>query len=568
MMSKKIIVVGGVAGGASVAARARRLDEHAEIVMYEKGPNVSFSNCALPYHLSGTIANAEDIVLMDPRQFKNQYNINAIVNHEVIGIDSNRRQIQVKNVITNEISEESYDELVLSPGANPILPEAIDGIHNENVFTMRNVVDIKKIKSYLDDNRIKAVSVIGGGFIGIETAENLQQGGYDVTLVEGMTHILGTIDDEMAQIVQKTMIDHGINLITDDTLTQIAPDKIMLASGRSIPSGAVIMAIGVKPDTGLARQAGVAVGITGGIQVNQGYQTNLPHIYAVGDAIEVVHRITHQPTKLNLAFPAQIEARQAVDHMYGRQIRNRGVIGSQCIPVFEMNIASTGLTEAACQDAEIDYRSVMVIPKDKVALMPNAKPLYFKLVFAYPSGEILGAQAVGESSVDKQVNVIATMITNHQYVEDLENLELCYQPMFSTAKNAVNMAGLVATNLLNNEYQQVSVSEVRQLVESGATIIDVREQFEYEEGHIKNAINIPMSEFRNRLDEIPTDRPVYIHCLSGQRSYNVVRALVNMGYTNVTNISGSFLGVCENEYYRDQTDNRKPIVTNYRFDLL
>lgn len=567
-MSKKIVVIGGVAGGASVAARARRLDESAKIVMFEKGPNVSFSNCALPYHLSGTIKDANDIVLMDPDQFKSQYNIDAVVNHEVVGINSSAQTVEVRNVLTDDVTEESYDELFLSPGAIPILPKSIKGIENDNVFTIRNVTDIKRIKKFLDDQQVKDVSVIGGGFIGIETAENLNKGGYNVSLVEGMSHILGTIDDDMAQIIQKTMLDHNVNVVTNDTVTQIDDKKITLASGKKISSEAVIVAVGVKPDIELAEKAGVKMGVTGGIKVDQNYQTNIPHIYAVGDAIEVTNRITGKPTKLNLAFPAQLEARQAVDHVYGRQIRNRGVIGSQCIPVFEMNVASTGLTEKQCQDADINYRSVMVIPKDKVALMPNAKPLYFKLIFAYPSGKILGAQAVGESAVDKQVDVIATMITDDKYVEDLETLELCYQPMFSTAKNAVNMAGLVATNILNDEFKQVNVSEVRSLVESGATIIDVRERFEYEAGHIENAINIPMSEFRDRLDEIPTDRPVYLHCLSGQRSYNVVRALTNLGYQNVYNISGSFLGISEEEYYRDHVEDRKPIVTNYRFDLL
>jgi len=567
-MAKKIIVVGGVAGGASVAARARRLDEKAEVVMFEKGPNVSFSNCALPYHLSGTIPDADSIVLMDPPQFKAQYNIDAVVNHEVTGIDPKKQTVTVKNVLDDTEESVAYDELVLSPGAEPIRPKSIAGVDGENVFTMRNVVDIKKIKSYLDEKKVETVSVIGGGFIGIETAENLIQGGYKVNLIEGMDHVLGTIDYDMAQIIQKTMLDHGINLLTSETVTKITPDSVKLASGKSLPSQAVVLSVGVLPDTRLATQVGAEIGKTGGIKVDQGYQTTVPHIYAVGDAVEVQNRITRKPAKLNLAFPAQIEARMAVDHMYGRPIQNRGVIGSQCIPIFEMNVASTGLTEAEAKENDIDYRAVTIIPKDKVALMPHAKPLYFKLVFAYPSGEILGAQAIGESSVDKQVDVIATEITNGGYVEDLETLELCYQPMFSTAKNAVNMAGLVASNVLNNEFKQVSVTEVRDLVEKGADIIDVREKFEYDEGHVKTAKNIPMSEFRDRLDEIPTDEPVYIHCLSGQRSYNVVRALVNLGYTNVYNIAGSYLDISEYEYYTDTVTGRDPIVTKYRFDLL
>ena len=567
-MGKKIVVIGGVAGGASVAARARRLDEKAEVIMFEKGPNVSFSNCSLPYHLSGTIKNADDIVLMDPKQFKAQYNIDARVNQEVIDVNPTERTVEVKDTTNGETSFESYDELFFSPGATPILPQSIKGIDGSNVFTIRNVDDIKRLKKFIDDVHAETISVIGGGFIGVETAENLIKGGYNVNLIEGADHILGTIDYDMAQIIQKTMLDNGVNLKTGETLTEIHDDKIVLDSGKELPSEVVVMSIGVKPDTALAEQIGLEIGPMGGIKVNQNYETNIPHIHAVGDAIEVYHRILRRPTRLNLAFPAQIQARQAVDHIYGRQIRNRGVIGSQCIPVFEMNVASTGLTEKECRQNGIEYRTAMVIPKDHVALLPNATPLYMKLVFAYPSGEILGAQAVGQSSVDKQIDVIATEITNGGYVEDLETLELCYQPTFSTAKNAVNMVGLVAQNILNNEFKQVSVDQVRQLVEDGATIIDVREQFEYEAGHVKNAKNIPMSVFREHLDEIPRNKPVYIHCLSGQRSYNVVRALTNLGYDNIYNIAGSFLDISEYEYYEDQTQDREPIVTAYRFDLL
>lgn len=565
---KKIVVIGGVAGGASVAARARRLDEKAEVVMFEKGPNVSFSNCSLPYHLSGTIENADDIVLMDPKQFKGQYNIDARVNHEVIDVNVEEQKVEVKNTKTGETSWESYDELFFSPGAVPILPKSIKGIDGKNVFTIRNVEDIKKLKSYIDDKKAKNISVIGGGFIGVETTENLVKGGYKVNLIEGADHILGTIDYDMAQIIQKTMLDHGVNLVTGDTLTEIYDNKIVLGSGAEYPSEVVVMAIGVKPDTTLAEKIGMEIGVTGGIKVNQNFETNLPHVHAVGDAIEVYHRILRKATRLNLAFPAQIQARQAVDHIYGRTIRNRGVIGSQCIPVFEMNVASTGLTEKECRQNGLDYKVAMVIPKDHVALLPHATPLYMKLIFAYHSGEILGAQAVGQSPVDKQIDVIATEITNGGHVEDLETLELCYQPTFSTAKNAVNMVGLVAENILNNEFKQVSVCDVRELVESGANIIDVREKFEYDAGHVKTAKNIPMSEFREHLDEIPMNQPVYIHCLSGQRSYNVVRALTNLGYKHVYNIAGSFLDISEYEYYEDVKQQREPVVTAYRFDLL
>ncbi|KAF0426161.1 pyridine nucleotide-disulfide oxidoreductase [Pediococcus acidilactici] len=567
-MSKKIIVVGGVAGGASVAARVRRLDETADIKIFEKGPDVSFSNCSLPYHLSNVIPNADDIVLMSPIQFKKQYNIDAIVNHEVVDVDVAEQMVSVKDVISGEIQKYSYDELFLSPGAVPICPRSIEGISKNNVFTIRDVTDIKSIREFLEKHQVKNVSVIGGGFIGIETAENLVQGGYSVSLIEGAEHVLGTIDLDMAQIIQKTLLDHHVNLVTNDTLTEIRDDTIILDSGKELKAEAVILAIGVRPNTELAEKIGVTIGETGGIKVNQNYETNLPHIHAVGDAIEVYHQLLRKPTRLSLAFPAQIEARQAVDHMYGRPIKNRGVIGSQCIPVFEMNVASTGLTEKDCRQNGISYRTAMVIPKDHVPLLPNARPLYMKLIFAYPSGEILGAQAIGESAVDKQIDIIATEISHGGYIEDLETLELCYQPTFSTAKNAINMVGLVATNVLNNEFKQISVSQVRTLIEQNALIIDVRERDEYKEGHVKTAKNIPMSEFRQHLNEIPKYQPVYIHCLSGQRSYNVVRALTNLGYEQVYNIAGSFLNICEFEYYEDVIQQREPIVTNYRFDLL
>lgn len=568
MDNKKIVVVGGVAGGASAAARARRLDESAEITMFEKGPDVSFSNCSLPYHLSGLVPDADSIVMMTPEQFKNQYNIDAEVNSEVINVDPDKKEVEVKNVQTGELKHVVYDELILSPGANPIMPSCIKGIDHDNVFSVRNVVDIKKIQTYLDVNKVTDVAIIGGGFIGLEVCENLAQTGKKVSLIEAASHVMGTIDDDFAQLVHKELYDHGVNVVLDDGLAEITDESIKLGSGREIKSQAVIVAIGVKPDTALASKIGCKLGLTGGIAVDQHYQTSIPNIYAVGDAIEVSHMLTRKKTRLALAFPAQMEARDAIDHIYGRTVETRGVIGSQAIHIFDLNVASTGLTESECQKDGIDYRAVTVIPKSRVGLMPDATPLYMKLIFGYPSGEVLGAQALGKSDVDKQVDIVATIISMHGHISDLTHLEVCYSPWFSTAKNAANMAALVAENILNGEYEQVQVSEVRKLVEKGACIIDAREPKEYEEGHIIGAVNIPLSQFRQRLDEIPTDQPVYVHCLSGQRSYNMVRALNNLGYKNVINISGSYLEICEYEYFKDQTTDRKPIVTNYRFDLL
>lgn len=567
-MSKRVLVVGGVAGGASTAARVRRLDEFAEIIMFEKGPFVSFSNCALPFHLSGIVEEADNLVLMTPEVFHKQYNITAKVNHEVIEIKPDKKQVIVKNTVTGELTEETYDELMLSPGANPILPSSIKGIGSDHVFTVRNVPDIDGIHRYINDNNIKDVAVVGAGFIGIEVAENLREAGKNVTIIEASNQVMAPFDHDMAQILHKEIIDNGVDLVLSDGVKEIFGDHVVLASGRKVVAKAVIMAIGVTPEVELAKRAGLEIGVTGGIKVNHHYQTSAPHVYAVGDAIEVTHFITQKPTRLTLAGPAQRQARAAADHMYGRTYRNTGVIGSSVIQCFNMNAASTGLNEKDCQKEGIAYQTAYVIPKDKVGLMPNARPLFFKLIFADPSGQLLGAQAMGEGNVDKRIDIIASLIMKHGNLEDLKELELSYSPLFGTAKDVVNMAALVGLNILNGEYKQVPVTEIRELQESGAFIIDARETWEFEEGHIKGAVNIPFSEFRNRLDEIPKDEPVYVHCLSSQRSYNMVKALNMRGFDNAYNLMGSFLGLSMYEYFTDKTEGREPIVTNYRFDLL
>ncbi|WP_077300669.1 FAD-dependent oxidoreductase [Virgibacillus pantothenticus] len=563
-MSKKIVVIGGVAGGASAAARARRLDEHAEVIMFERGPHVSFSNCALPFHLSGIVENSEDLVLMNPKQFKKQYNIEARVNSEVTSINRKNKTVTVKNVITGESYEESYDKLVLSPGANPIIPP-IQGTDMDHVFTVRNVVDIAKLDAYVKQDNVKQVAVIGGGFIGIEVVENLRLAGLDVSLIEFSNQVMAPFDYDMAQILHKELIDQGVNLIVNDGLAKIEASQIELQSGKILAADAVVLAIGVKPETTLAEQAGLEIGQTGGIKVDHNYVTSDSDIYAVGDAIEVYHKLTHQPTRLALAGPAQRQARAAADHMYRIPHRHTGVIGSSCIHVFDQNAAATGLNEKEAERAGIAYDFVYIIPNDKVGLMPESHPMHFKLIYEYPTGKILGAQGIGKGNVDKRVDVIATMITMGGTLEDLKELELCYSPMFGTAKDVVNFAALVALNRLNGEFKQVPVTKVRELVENNAFIMDVREKHEYECGHLTNAVNIPLSEFRNRLDEIPQNQPVYVHCRSAQRSYNAVMALQHLGYKNVYNISGSYLGICLYEYYTDQITGREKIVTAYNF---
>lgn len=565
-MSKKVLIIGGVAGGASVAARVRRIDAAAEVIMFEKGPDVSFSNCSLPFYLSGIVDDSDKLIMMDPKRFKAQYDIEARVNSEVIKIKREAKKIVVKNLLTGEEYEEAYDKLVLSPGANAILPRSIEGITGTNVFSVRNVVDIKKLNSYIVDNEINDVAVVGGGFIGVEVAENLRLAGKNVSLIEALDQIMAPFDYDMAQILHKEMLDKGVSLILSDGVKKITEDFVELQSGKQVPAKAVIMAIGVAPETSLAKDAGLNVGVTGAIQIDHNYLTNDKNIYAVGDAIEVYNKLTHKPSRLALAGPAQKQARAAADHMYGVPHNNNGVIGSSVVQIFDLGAACTGLSEKAAKAAGICCDFVYIIPGDKVGLMPNSNPMHFKLVYEYPTGKILGAQAIGKGNVDKRIDVIAAIITMGGTLEDLKELELCYAPLFGTAKDVVNFAALVGLNLLYGRYRQVPVAKTRELVESNAYIVDVREKNEFAKGHLKNAVNIPLSELRGRLEEIPHDQPVYLYCRSGQRSYNAVMALQNVGYDNVINMSGSYLGICYYEYYQDQVTGREKIVTEYNFN--
>ena len=560
---KKIVVIGGVAGGASAAARIRRLDEQAQIVMFEKGPHVSFSNCSLPFHLSGVVADSKRLVMMDPNSFESKYNIDARVNTEVVAINRAKKTVTVQHAVTGETFEEAYDVLILSPGASPIVPN-LPGTSLPHVFTVRNVADIEKLQQAIVEKDAQNIAVVGGGFIGVEVAENLRLAGRNVSLVEFAPQILTPFDEDMVQILHKEMTDQGVELVVGDGLATITETSITLNSGKEIEADIVVLAIGVRPETTLAAEAGLAIGETRSIQVNQNYQTNDPNIYAVGDAIEVYHRLMNKVTRLALAGPAQRQARAAADHIYGIPTKNNGVIGSSSIQVFDYAAAATGLTERTAKQLGIPVDAVYIIAPDKVGLMPSSNPLHFKLIYEVPTGRILGAQAIGKGNADKRIDVIATLITMNGTIEDLKELELSYSPMFSTAKDVVNLAALVATNIMAGRFKQVRVSDVRGLVESGAMIVDVREPNEFANGAIKGAINIPLSELRERMQEIPKDVPVYVHCRSAQRSYNAVMALENSGYDNVYNISGSFLGICLYEYFEDQ-QGREPIVTQYNF---
>ncbi len=559
-MSKKYLIVGGVAGGASAAARLRRLGEDDEIIMFEKGPDVSFSNCSLPYLLSGEVANAEDLIMMTPELFKGQYNIDARTNNEVLAIDRERKEIKVKDLLTGKTYKESYDKLILSPGAKPIVPN-LPGIEKANVFIVRNVVDIEKLNTFIKTTNPSRITVVGGGFIGIEVMENLVEAGHKVTLVQSPPQILNQLDDDMVQVLHKEVMGQGVELILRDRVTAFDTNKAILKSGKEIESEVVVMSIGIVPVTDLAVQADLELGETGAIKVDSNYLTNDPDIYAVGDAIEVYNFLTQEYTKLSLAGPALKQARCVADHIHGRLINNTGFIGSSVVKVFNFNAANTGLSEKMLAKLNIDYDWVLIVPKDKVGIMPDAEELGFKLIFEKPTGRILGAQAVGRGNVDKRIDVIATAIKFGATIENLRDLELCYAPPFGTGKDVINFAGYVASNLMHGDFKQISFSKMRALVENGAYTLDVREIDEYEnDGSVKNAINIPLSQLRDRVDEIPRDVPVYAYCRSGQRSYNAILTLQAKGYKNLFNIAGGFTGLSAYEYFTDKTTGREPIV--------
>lgn len=565
-MPKRFVVVGGVAGGASVAARIRRLDENAEVQIYDKGKDISFSNCCLPNYFSGEVDSIDSLVFYDPESFKKTYNLEAKTESEVIGIDALNHQIQVKDLVTGQVYEDSYDYLILSPGAKAIKPKSIVGIEGDHVFTLKNVSDVRYLDAHLKNSSVQDIVVIGGGFIGVEIAECLRQAGKSISLVEASEQIMAPFDDDMVQMLHKELYDHQVSLYLEDGVVEITETEVILASGRHLPAQAVVLAIGVMPDVEFAVSSGIKLGETGAIEVDHQYRTNLPDVYAIGDAVEVTHRQTGKKTRLPLAGPAQKQARDVADALFGMPIRNRGVIGSSCIRVFGLNGASTGLNEKECQKNGLDYRVALVIPNDRVGLMPEANPMHLKVIYQYPTGKILGAQAISKGNPIKNIDVIATVISMGGYLEDLKELELCYAPAFSTAKDALNFAGIVGLNYLNGVYEQVPVSSVRQLVEEKAYILDVRGAQAFENAHIKGAVNIPLDEIRQRYQELPKDRPVYIHCRTSWNSYYAIQALRGLGFTNIINIQGSFLALSYYEYFKDMTTDRESILTDYNFN--
>lgn len=541
-MAKKYLIVGGVAAGASAAARLRRLDDKAEIVMFEKGPHVSFSNCGLPYHLGGHIEPAEKLILMTPEKFDTRYNIEARTNSEVVSVDKSNKTVTVINHITGEEYTESYDKLVLAVGAKPIVPP-FKGLETINHFILRNVVDVKKIhKAVFDSEKsVKDVTVIGAGFIGIEVAENLKERGFNVTIVEMANQIMRPFDYEMVKYLEKELLDHDINLMLSEKVVGFESDKVLLESGKEVKSDLVVLAIGVAPDTAFLKNVGIDLAKSGHILVNENYQTSDKDIYAAGDAILVKNALTGQDFNLPLAGPANKQGRLIADHINGRKIVNKGYIASSIIQIFNYTGAATGLNEAWIKfhNLDIDYQVAYTAPFDRVSIMPNAQNVFTKILFESNTGKLLGAQTIGKGIVDKRADVFATAIKAGMTVEDLQDLELCYAPPYSTGKDVVNHTGYVANNLLNGDFKQVLFTDVEKLLAENAQIIDVREFGEISKGMLAGAKNIPMSEIRNRLSELDKTKPVYVHCQSGQRSYNVTLMLQHHGY-DVYNIAGGY----------------------------
>lgn len=540
-MAKKIIIVGGVAGGATTAARLRRLDEQAEIIMFERGEYISFANCGLPYYIGGTITDRSKLLVQTVEGMSKKFNLDIRNLSEVIDINREQKTVSVKNLKTGEQYKESFDYLVLSPGASPIKPP-IPGIEEaEALFTLRNIPDTDKIKAYTDNHKPKKATVIGGGFIGIEMAENLWDLGIEVTLIEMSDQIMAPIDFEMASILQAHLREKGVNLILKDGVSSFENNGkvIRLNSGQAIDTDMIILAIGVKPENQLAIGAGLQIGERGGIQVNEYLQTEDPSIYAIGDAIEVKDFINGRPTQIPLAWPANRQGRIAADHIHGIKSRYPGTLGTSIAKVFDMTVAATGNNEKTLKRHGIAYEVVHVHPGSHAGYYPGSFPIALKLIFEKESGKIFGAQAVSYDGADKRIDVIATAIKGGLTIFDLPDLELAYAPPYSSAKDPVNMAGYAASNIAEGLVETVQWHEIDEIVANGGLLIDVREPIEREMGFIKGSINIPLGELRDRVDELPKDETVYVSCQVGLRGYLAARILTQHGI-KVKNLDGGY----------------------------
>jgi len=543
--NKKILIVGGVAGGASCAARARRLSESAEITIFERGPYVSFANCGLPYYIGNIIKNDDDLIVASKEMFKKRFNIDVKTNNEVISIDRTNKEIVVKDTVSSNTYTEKYDELVLSPGATPIRPN-ISGIDLPGIFTVRTIPDSNKVKEWIVKKGVKDAIIVGGGFIGLEMAENLLTKGISVSIAEMLPQLMPPFDPEMVTPLHNHLRSKDISLYLNDPVARFEEaedDKISVITktGKSYAADMVILSIGVRPEVKLARDAGLEIGDLGGIRVDNKMRTSDEHIWAIGDAVEVKDFVTGRWTLVPLAGPANREGRLVADAIFGRDVKFRGVQGTSVVGVLGMTLASTGTSEKTLKrinesSEEIPYRKVYVNAPNHASYYPGAKEMLIKLLFSPDDGKILGAQAIGFDGVEKRIDVISMAIQKKATVYDLEDAELCYAPPYGAAKDAVNLAGMVAANMLRGDSPTVHWDEVSK---TDAFILDARTKREFEAGHIDRAINIPLDELRGRLDELPKDKEIWVYCKAGKRSYFATRILRANGYDAI-NISGGY----------------------------
>ncbi len=539
----KVVIVGGVAGGATAAARIRRLDENAEIVIFEKSGFVSYANCGLPYFIGDVITDQEELTLQTPESFWERFRISVKTNHEVIGVYPDEKTVMVRNNLTGDEWKEDYDKLILSPGARPVRPN-LPGIDSERIFTLRTVEDTLRIHDYVSTRGVKSVVVAGGGYIGIETAENLRAKGLYVTIVQRPKQLMNTLDYDMAAFVHSKLRRNGVKLRLGSSVAGFMDDNgriITLLDGEEgIAADMVILAIGVTPDSSLAKQAGLELGVKGSIAVNDRMETSAADIYAVGDAVQVRHFVTGEDAVIALAGPANKQGRIAADNICGRDSHYRGSLGTSIIKIFDMTVAGTGLTEKTAAAAGLSYESVVLSPSSHAGYYPGAKVMTMKVVYEKESLRLLGAQIVGTEGVDKRIDVLATAIHAGIRADKLKDLDLAYAPPFSSAKDPVNMAGFMIENIAEGLVKQYHWDQVEKLPRDGSvTLLDTRTPGEYAAGHIEGYINIPVDELRERLDEIDSDKPVYVICQSGIRSYIASRILTQNGF-DAYNFSGGY----------------------------
>lgn len=538
----KIIIVGGVAGGMSAAARLRRLSEDAEIIVFEKGDDISFANCGLPYYIGGVIKEKAALILQTPAAFRRRFQVDVRVANEVLSIVREEKKVKVKDLASGRIYEEGYDKLILAPGAEPLRPP-VPGIGHANIFTLRTLGDTFRIKHFLDNNNPKTALVVGGGPIGLEMVENLAGAGLQTTLAEALPQVMNTVDVEIAVLIHKHLRERGIVLCLSDGVKSFADraGKVvtLLSSGREIVTDFVIVAVGVRPETRLAAEAGLAV--ARGICVNEFLQTSDQDIYAIGDAIEFTNPLTGKKSVTALAGPANKQGRMAADNIIeGNNRKYYGTLGTAVVKIFAMAVAVTGLAAKTLEEERIPYESVVIHPGSHAGYYPGATAIALKLLFSPMDGKILGAQAIGTEGVDRCIDVISAYISRQSTVYDLTSYEHCYAPPFSSAKDAVNMAGFVAENVLSGKLKTMNWDQVA-LPGDAVFLLDVRTVEECQRGMVSGALNIPLDDLRTRLGEVPRDKRIAVYCAVGIRSYAAVRILKQKGYGEVYNLSGGFM---------------------------